>query len=170
MYYDPGGHMQLGYGDDYKAAGKTRAAGINNNMSNVNGSGQGIEGGTYSSLRDLMTPEEAARYDRYWSQGTGTIQGVKEDGNWVKKIMNGDYENTRQRMYTNPGTRSIMDVKLGSDGNMYYRETIFDEFGRKIGHNDYTDHGRANHANPHYHSNAVNEPSQHGVPTLGLLQ
>ncbi len=38
-----------------------------------------------------------------------------------------------------------MDVKLGSDGKMYYRETIFDEYGRKIGHNDYTDHGKPIH-------------------------
>ncbi len=66
---------------------------------------------------------------------------------------------------------SIMDVKLGNKGEVYYRETIFDEFGRKIGHNDYTNHGRSDilsHTNPHYHSNPVNNLSQHGsgIPEL----
>lgn len=59
-----------------------------------------------------MTPEEAERYDSYWSQGTGSYQGVKIDGKWEKIIVDGADINTRQRMYTNPGTRSIMDVKI----------------------------------------------------------
>ncbi len=123
------------------------------------------------SFTDMMSPEEAARYNRYWSQGTGSYQGVKVNGKWEKIIVDGKYVNTRQRMYTNPGTRSIMDVKLGNKGEMYYRETIFDEFGRKIGHNDYTNHGRpdiSSHTNPHYHPNPVNNPSQHGSGIPGL--
>ena len=129
---------------------------------------QSDESDTITNFRDMMTPEEAAAYDRYWSQGTGTVRGVKENGEWVKKIMDGDAENTRQRMYTNPGTRSITDVKLGSNGEMYYRETIFDEYGRKIGHNDYTNHGRPDHANPHHHTNPVGDPSQHSSPVPGV--
>ena len=119
----------------------------------------------------MMSSEEAARYDRYWSQGTGSYQGVKVDGKREKIIVDGKYVNTRQRMYTVPGTKSIMDVKLGNKGEMYYRETIFDEFGRKIGHNDYTNHGRpdiSSHTNPHYHLNPVNNPSQHGSGIPGL--
>ena len=119
----------------------------------------------------MMSSEEAARYDRYWSQGTGSYQGVKVDGKREKIIVDGKYVNTRQRMYTVPGTKSIMDEKLGNKGEMYYRETIFDEFGRKIGHNDYTNHGRpdiSSHTNPHYHLNPVNNPSQHGSGIPGL--
>lgn len=82
--------------------------------------------------------------------------------------VNENNKNTRQRMYTNPGTRSITDVKLGNKGEVYYRETIFDKYGREIGHNDYTNHSRSDHPNPHYHPNSVNNPSQHGDVTPGL--
>lgn len=51
---------------------------------------------------------------------------------------------------------------------VYYRETIFDKYGREIGHNDYTNHSRSDHPNPHYHPNPVNNPSQHGDVTPGL--
>ena len=123
------------------------------------------------SLRDLMTLEEAERYDNYWKQGTGSYQVIEINGERVRVIVDGKNINTRQRMYTAPGTRSIVDVKLGSDAEMYYRETIFDEYGRKVGHNDYTDHGRpdvATHTNPHYHPNPVDNPSQHGKGVPGL--
>ncbi len=35
--------------------------------------GMRSKSGNYSSLRDLMSPEEAARYDRYWSQDTDSF-------------------------------------------------------------------------------------------------
>ena len=43
MYYDPSGHMALGYDDDYNEAGKIRVAELNDNNSNINGSGKGIK-------------------------------------------------------------------------------------------------------------------------------
>ena len=54
---------------------------------------------------------------------------------------------------------------------MYYRETIFDEFGRRIGNNDYTDYESPeipSHVNPHYHPNPSTNPSQHGKGVVGL--
>ncbi|QDH21613.1 polymorphic toxin-type HINT domain-containing protein [Saccharibacillus brassicae] len=101
---------------------------------------------------------EAARYQRYWEQ-----------------TYNDPYKgepNTRQRLYTTPGNRSIVDQKINTKtGELYKRETIYDEFGRKIGNNDYTDHGRSDvpsHTNPHYHANPYKNPNQHGPGTPGL--
>ena len=54
---------------------------------------------------------------------------------------------------------------------MHYRETIFDEYGRKICTNDYTDHQRPDvptHTNPHHHTNPSTDPSQHGKPVPGF--
>lgn len=87
----------------------------------------------------------------------------------MDKVQSG--ESTRQRLYTVPGERSIKDVKLGENGEAYIRETIFDEYGRKIGNNDYTNHGRPDmpeHTIPHYHQNPAKNPSQHGSATPGL--
>ncbi|KAJ49742.1 hypothetical protein CTM_21528 [Clostridium tetanomorphum DSM 665] len=121
---------------------------------------------------DMMEPAEAARYESYWKQGAGSIQKVKENGEFVYKVMNGKNINTRQRLYTVPGERSIKDIKInGKTGETYIRETIFDKYGRRIGNNDYTDHGRPDipsHTNPHHHPNPYNEPAQHGDGVPGL--
>ncbi len=62
-----------------------------------------------------------------------------------------------------------MDIKYGENGQMYYRETIFDSFGRRIGNNDFTDHGTPHiHSNPHYHSNSPLDPQAHGSGVPGL--
>ena len=61
-----------------------------------------------------------------------------------------------------------MDIKYGNNGEMYYRETIFDEFGRRIGNNDFTTYGRPDHTNPHYHQNLSSEPHRYGSQTPGL--
>jgi len=64
-----------------------------------------------------------------------------------------------------------VDVKYGTNGEMYYRETIFDDYGRRIGNNDFTDHGRPDipaHTIPHHHANVWQNPSQHGPATPGL--
>jgi len=103
---------------------------------------------------DQMTSEEAARYGRYWSQ---ELEGL-----------------TRQRLQVSPGTKSIKDVKLSSEtGEPYMRETIYDEFGRLKGVNDYTTHGNNPlvHTVPHYHTiNSINwkQGIQHGPATPGL--
>ena len=126
----------------------------------------GNESVKYSSFRDQMSPEEVVRYDNYWKQGTGSYTII--DGNEVI-VGKGNKVNTRQRLQVSPGTRSMMDVKYGKKGEMYYRETVFDEYGRKIGTNDYTDHGMPNaHTNPHYHTNSPLDPSEHGKPKPGL--
>ena len=107
---------------------------------------------------DLMEPSEAARYKRYREQD-------------YKDVFKGE-PNTRQRQYTTPGTGSIIDQKInGKTGELYERETIFDQFGRRIGNNDYTDHGRPDvltHTNPHHHANPWYNPTQHGPGTPGL--
>ncbi|WP_068498379.1 hypothetical protein [Paenibacillus kribbensis] len=107
---------------------------------------------------DQMDTEEAARYKRYWEQD-------------YKDISKGQM-NTRQRQYTAPGTRSITDQKInGKTGELYDRETIYDQYGRRIGNNDYTDHGRPDvptHTNPHHHANPWYNPNQHGPGTPGL--
>ena len=125
-----------------------------------------------TSFRDMMSPEEAARYDAYWKQGAGSYKNYSINGEVVERIINsGDTINTRQRLQTNPGTRHIIDVKYGDDGTIYYRETIFDEFGRRIGNNDYTDHGNPKvpaHTIPHHHSNSPMDPQKHGPAEAGL--
>lgn len=106
----------------------------------------------------MMEPEEAARYERYWKQNYNDIYKGEP--------------NTRQRQYTAPGTRSIVDQKINEKtGEIYSRETIYDEYGRRIGNNDYTDHGRPDvpeHTNLHYHANPWINPNQHGPATPGL--
>ena len=155
MYYDPSGHDQ-----ECPIEG-------NQNATDPKPVDEVGEGGTYSSLRDLMTPEEASRYDSYWQQGAGSFQ-IDDKGNEII-IGNEGRINTRQRLQVSPGIQSITDVKYGSNGDMYYRQTIFDEFGRRIGNNDYTDHNMPNvHTNPHYHSNPPTIPDMHGRPMSGL--
>ncbi|MCO6459130.1 MAG: hypothetical protein J5I93_27795, partial [Pirellulaceae bacterium] len=116
----------------------------------------GAGGGTFI---DDMTPSEAKRYEKYWKQRHVDIR----DGAGIPI-------NTRQREYTTPGTRSIVDQKISSEtGQVYPRETIYDDFGRRIGTNDLTDHGRPNvHPNPHHHPNTPFDPKQHGPVTPGL--
>ena len=130
------------------------------------------KGGSVSSFRDMMSPEEAARYDNYWKQGAGSYKNIIEDGKTREIIISsGDNINTRQRLQTSPGTRSIIDVKYGKNGELYYRETIFDQFGRRIGNNDFTDHGTpqvSSHTNPHYHPNSPLDPQAHGGGIPGL--
>ncbi len=123
-------------------------------------------------FRDMMLSEEAARYDAYWKQGAGSYENVIVNGK-KREIIIGEKNtiNTRQRLQTNPGTRSIMDVKYGRNGEIYFRETIFDRFGRKIGINDFTDHGTPeipSHTNPHYHSNLPLDSQAHGGGIPGL--
>lgn len=135
--------------------------------------GDGSEGNGETSFRDMMSPEEAAKYDGYWSQGAGSYINIKDPkGNKVEIIASsGEIPSTRQRLQASPGNRSITDVKYGENGEMYYRETIFDEYGRRIGNNDYTDHGRPDipsHTIPHHHPNSSKDPSQHGDGVPGL--
>jgi hypothetical protein len=48
--------------------------------------------------------------------------------------------------------------KLSRTGEVYQRQTIYDEFGRKIGSNEFSVHGRPrDHTNPHHHTNDKNE-------------
>ncbi len=120
----------------------------------------------------MMTPEEAARYDAYWKQGAGSYKNITENGMTREIIISsGETINTRQRLQTSPGTRSIVDVKYGKNGEMYDRETIFDQFGRRIGNNDFTDRGTPgipSHTNPHYHPNSPLDPQAHGDGIPGL--
>ena len=118
----------------------------------------------------MMDADEAKRYKAYWEQGAGHLEKVKVNGEYVYQVMEKGKINTRQRLYTVPGERSIKDIKISSEtGETYIRETIFDEYGRRIGNNDYTDHGRPlDHANPHYHLNSYINPSEHGKGTPGL--
>ena len=119
-----------------------------------------------TGFRDLMSTEEAARYDAYWKQGAGSYTNV--NGKEVL-IVKGGGINTRQRLQVPPGTRSIIDVKYGKSGEIYYRQTIFDQYGRKIGTNDFTNHNMPNvYTNPHYHPNSPLDLSAHGNGIPGL--
>lgn len=103
--------------------------GGNTNLNGTNGNSRG----TFTSQ---MSPSEAARYERYWQQQ-------------YHQHANG----TRFRDQAPPGTRSIVDQKLSKEtGEVYTRETIYDQFGRRIGNNDFTNHGRPDHTNPHHHT------------------
>ncbi len=82
-----------------------------------------------------------------------------------------DTVDIKQRLQTNPGIRHIIDIKYSGDGMIHYMETIFDEFGRRIGNNDYTDHGNPKvsaHTIPHHHSNSPMDPQKHGPAEAGL--
>jgi RHS repeat-associated protein len=108
-----------------------------------------------STFVDQMNPYEATRYERYWRQKYGEIfEGIP---------------NTRERTYTIPGTRSVTDEKLSRTGEVYQRQTIYDEFGRKIGSNEFSVHGRPrDHTNPHHHTNDKMNPFGHSSPKPGL--
>ena len=127
------------------------------------------------SLRDMMSPEEAERYDNYWKQGVGSYENFIIDGKKTERIMGRHNKiNTRQRLQVPPETRSIIDVKYsdGKDDYMYYRETIFDDFGRYIGNNDYTNHNRPDikgHTSIHHHYNdSTTQNVVHSSPIPGL--
>ncbi|MEC0147912.1 RHS repeat-associated core domain-containing protein, partial [Paenibacillus alginolyticus] len=112
-------------------------------------------GGNTKTFVDQMDQLEAARYKRYWEQD-------------INPYYKGE-PNTRERTYTVPGTRSITDQKLSNTGELYERETIYDQFGRRIGNNDYTDHGAPHHhESPHHHPNPWQNPTQHGPNTPDL--
>ena len=85
----------------------------------------GGEGGSksYSSFRDLMSPEEAQRYDKYWQRNAP------------------DY-------YT-PNSR----LKFYKEHNGVIEEStvVYDNAGRQKYRVDYTNHGRSDHSNPHLH-------------------
>ncbi|MCY9556143.1 hypothetical protein [Paenibacillus apiarius] len=150
---------------------KSGSGGKGNSGKNEKSSNKG-SGKSKKTFVDMMESAEAARYEAYWKQGAGSIQKVKENGKFVYKVMEGKQINTRQRLYTVPGERSIMDVKINEKtGETYMRETIFDKYGRRIGNNDFTDHGRPDiptHTNPHYHANPATDPAQHGKGIPGL--
>ena len=165
-------------GNQSKTGSKSGTTTFKPNQEEASKSGQAKQtkardkGGSKTSFRDMMSPEEAARYDEYWGQGAGSYRNVKlSDGTKIEIIFNGKKPSTRQRLQAPPGTKSITDVKYGKNGEMYYRETIFDEYGRRIGNNDYSDHGRPNipsHTIPHHHPNSPNDPSHHGDGVPGL--
>ena len=65
------------------------------------------------TFRDLMSPEEANRYDDYWRQGAGSYDNKKLSDGTKKEVIKGwkNKLSTRQRLQMPPGTRSIMDIK-----------------------------------------------------------
>ena len=75
---------------------------------------------------------EAERYRKYWESRASSPN--------------------RYRDQVAPGTRSVTDQKLSREtGELYNRESIYDEYGRRIGTNDFTTHGRGDHTLPHHH-------------------
>ena len=60
------------------------------------------------SFKDIMSPEEAQRYDDYWKQGAGSYKNIVENGDKKEIIINkGNILNTRQRLQTRPGIRVL---------------------------------------------------------------
>ncbi len=78
---------------------------------------------SYSSFRDLMSPEEAQRYDKYWQRNAPD--------------------------YNKPNSR----VKIYKEHNGVIEEStvVYDNAGRQKYRVDYTNHGRSDHSNPHLH-------------------
>lgn len=83
------------------------------------------EGGSesYNSFRDLMSPEEAQRYDKYWQRNAPD--------------------------YNTPNSR----LKIYKEHNGVIEEStvVYDNAGRQKYRVDYTNHGRSDHSNPHLH-------------------
>jgi hypothetical protein len=88
------------------------------------GSTRDTDGGTgSSSFADMMSPEEAARYNKYWEKNAPT--------------------------HSTPGAK-FDHYKL--NGNVIERSTvIYDEFGRQKYRIDYNNHGYPDHSKPHLH-------------------
>lgn len=64
-----------------------------------------------------------------------------------------------------------VEKRSRTNGEVYTREIIFDKYGRKIGNNDYTNHGWPDipgYIIPHYHQNSVDNLPQHGLAVPGL--
>lgn len=49
------------------------------------------------------------------------------------------------------GAHSVIGTRVGSDGVPYRQAATFDEKGKFEGRTDVTDHGRADHVDPHFH-------------------
>ena len=49
------------------------------------------------------------------------------------------------------GAHSTTGTRTGSDGKPYRQGATFDDKGNFVGRTDVTDHGRADHTNPHFH-------------------
>jgi hypothetical protein len=81
---------------------------------------------------DDMSPLEAARYEKYWSHRK---------------------ENPQQlRPQVTPGVRVVERYKRSLDGDeVYLSVEYYDEFGRFLGEDQYTTHGRDGHSVPHGH-------------------
>ncbi len=177
-YGDDVGKVIVKHGDEVVdvAAGAVKSGGMKLDLQffakKADDVAEGASNSGSKNFRDLMSSEEATRYDNYWKQGSGSFNNIKlPDGTKVEVINNGNVLSTRQRLQVAPGTRSITDVKYSSDGSMYYRETIFDQYGRRIGNNDYTNHGKPyveSHTIPHHHPNPATNPNQHGKGVPGL--
>lgn len=123
---------------------------------NANAPQTGSDGGRVAPQPPTDDPEQE-RYQKYWEQD----------------YSNSDGQNTRQRDQVPPGTDSITDQKKSSSSDeVYERETVYDEYGRRVGNTDYTDHGRPDvHDNPHHHSNPPIGPGnqgQHGPAEPGV--
>jgi hypothetical protein len=84
--------------------------------------------GEKGTFIDDMSPAEAKRYEDYWHHNN--------PGN------------------VTPGIRKTTDTTVPSSraGEVYSRDTYYDEFGRRRASTDYTDHSMPDHhTNPHDH-------------------
>jgi len=62
------------------------------------------------------------------------------------------------------GPHTTLGTHVGSDGKPYTQGATFDKDGNFLGRTDVTDHGRADHTNPHFHPatgpNSAKSPAQ----------
>ncbi len=99
MYYDPSGHTKVTQPITEPEAPRTVG-----------------EGGSYSSLRDSMTPEEVARYDAYWNNVADDM--LKSNvSSYRQAILNGDIIKSTGGKINSKVVTAAIDTNTG---DIYY--------------------------------------------------
>ena len=82
----------------------------------IRNSSKVIESGNYSSLRDLMSPEEAARYDKYWNNVADDM--LKSNlGDFRSAVLSGDITKTTGGKINSKVVTAAIDTNTG---DIYY--------------------------------------------------
>ena len=111
LYYDPSGHIQAVNPSNELETTNT----FNTRNDSLSTFDPSIEDGNYSSLRDLMSPEEAARYDEYWLDAAERISNEAID-NQIAYIESGGITKSGGGKFKPAKISATVDL---NNGNVY---------------------------------------------------
>ena len=135
------------------AASAHSAAGAENRVWAFDLAEQVHVAGQHALTLELRQGSERAEYDSASGSllaakgGGGSGGGEFSRGGPPRESGTGDYLPDPDAT----GAHSTRGTRVGSDGEPYTQGATFDEDGNFVGRTDVTDHGRADHPNPHFH-------------------